>query len=106
MKLHVLISLLLFACTAVWGKGVPQEAAARFAAIYDKDDYRPRVFNGRWLKDSTYVVWEPGQNGSGRELALYHPATGERTVLVTSFQLIPTERKTSESRQSVCTARP
>src|SRR5262245_140206 len=79
MRLQIRIPLLLLASTAVWGKGVPDEAAARLAAIYGKEEYRPRPVNGRWLKDSTYVVWESGQNGSGRELAHYHPATSERT---------------------------
>ena len=58
------------------------KAEARFRAIYERDEFRPKSFRAEWLADSSgYVVSEALPNSKDRVRVRYDVADGKRTVL-------------------------
>jgi dipeptidyl-peptidase-4 len=59
-----------------------QQAESRFRDIYDREEFRPKRFQGEWLPDSSgYTVSESVPDAKERVRARYDPASGQRTVL-------------------------
>jgi dipeptidyl-peptidase-4 len=59
-----------------------EEAESRLRAIYDRSEFRAKVFRANWLPDSSgYTVREPGDDGKEQVLVRYDVADGKRTVL-------------------------
>ena len=70
---------------------VPAEAEARLRAIYERGEFNARSFRATWLRDgSGYTMLEPAPGTDARELVRYDAASGERTVLASQSQLVPT----------------
>lgn len=64
------------------------EAESRLKAIYDRQEFAPAVFKGKWLRDSSgYLVIEPAKSGGQAELVQYEVGTGKRSILVGGDQL-------------------
>ena len=65
------------------------EAEARLKAIYDKREFAPAMFSGKWLRDSSgYLVLEEPQDGSEPELVQYDAASGKRSIVIGSDKLV------------------
>ena len=57
-----------------------QETESRLKAIYERGEFRPRMFQAEWLADSSgYTVQEQDQKTDTRTRARYDVRTGERT---------------------------
>ena len=59
--------------------------------LFGRSDYSPARFGpARWLDDGAgYTTLEPAEEGEGRDVVLYDPATGKRSVLVSARALVP-----------------
>jgi dipeptidyl-peptidase-4 len=58
------------------------EAESRLRAIYERDEFRAKLFRADWLPDSSgYTVRESVRGTDERVLVRYDAASGERTVL-------------------------
>ncbi len=69
---------------------VPAEAEARLRAIFERGELNAESFRATWLQDgSGYTVLESAPGESGRQLVLYDAASGKRTVLASSPQIVP-----------------
>jgi len=67
---------------------VPAVAEQRLRAIFERGEFNDRPLRVRWLPDgSGYTVFEESSGENQQELVRYHPASGERTVLVSRSQL-------------------
>jgi len=65
------------------------EAEARLQAIYDNREFAPASFSGKWLRDSSgYLVLEKGPEDHLLALIKYDVASGARSVLIGSEQLV------------------
>lgn len=59
-----------------------QQAESRLRAIYERDEFRPKVFRAEWLADSSgYTVLESEPGTQDKVRVRYAVADGERTVL-------------------------
>lgn len=76
------------------GTQVPAQAETRLRAIYEKGEFRARVFRGIWLPDgSGFTVLEqtkddPSATG-GRDIVRYAASDNARTTLVPGSRLAP-----------------
>ena len=65
------------------------EAETRLKSIYDKREFVPATFSGKWLRDSSgYLVLEKPKDGSESELVQYDVASGKRSILIGGGQLV------------------
>jgi len=82
-RLGLLFTLLATTAVAAQTPDSPlDEAESRIRAIYERGEFRPKVFRAEWLPDSSgYMVREHPAGSSEPVLASYDVATGERTVL-------------------------
>jgi len=72
--------------------GLLARAELRVRAIYDKRDFSVERFRATWLPDSSaYMTLETPAGASEPELVQYAPASGKRTVLISSERLVPPE---------------
>ena len=61
---------------------IPKEAESRLRAIYEREEFRSKIFRADWLDDSSgYTVLESVPGEDEQVLARYDAATGKRTVL-------------------------
>ena len=59
-----------------------QKAESRFRAIYDREEFRPKRFQGEWLSNSSgYTVLESVPDAKEKVRVRYDVASGKRTVL-------------------------
>lgn len=71
-------------------EALPPELHARLQSIYGSDQYHVNtVGTVRWLAGDAYVLAQPSATGKGQDVVKFEPASGRRTVLVTSAQLVP-----------------
>jgi dipeptidyl-peptidase-4 len=93
------LTLLLAASFARWAQaaGAPAEENARrlaqieprIKAIYETNEFAVRSFTATWLPDgSGYLKLETPAGASGTEIASYDCASGKRTLVVASEQLL------------------
>ena len=62
---------------------------ARLKAIYEKRDFAPAAFAGKWLADSSgYLLLEPAQPGAAPEVVKYDVPSGKRSILIRADQLV------------------
>jgi dipeptidyl-peptidase-4 len=72
---------------------IPKEAESRLRAIYEREEFRAKIFRADWLDDSSgYTVLESIPGEDEKVLARYDAATGKRTVLD-----LPKRKKASRS---------
>ena len=65
------------------------EAEIRLKSIYDKREFVPASFSGRWLRDSSgYLVLEIPEGRSEPELVQYDAMSGKRSILIGGDQLV------------------
>ena len=65
------------------------EAELRLKSIYEKRDFAPAPFNGKWLADSSgYLILEPSKSGPEPEIVKYNAKNGDRTILIRANQLV------------------
>ena len=65
------------------------DAESRLKAIYEKRDFAPATFSGKWLADSSgYLVLEPSKPGAEPEVVKYDAKNGKRSVLLGADQLV------------------
>jgi dipeptidyl-peptidase-4 len=65
------------------------EAEARLKSIYDKREFAPATFPGKWLADSSgYLMLESSRSGSEREVVKYDAKNADRSVLIGMNQLV------------------
>ncbi|MSR55781.1 MAG: S9 family peptidase [Gemmataceae bacterium] len=65
------------------------EAETRLKSIYDKREFAPASFSGKWLRDSSgYLVLENPKDGSEPELVQYDVASGKRSLLIGGDRLV------------------
>ena len=59
------------------------EAEIRLKSIYEKREFAPASFSGKWLRDSSgYVVLEKTKGSSDPELVQYDVMSGKRSTLI------------------------
>ncbi len=64
------------------------EAELRLKSIYEKRDFAPATFPGKWLADSSeYWMLEPSKPGAEPEIVKYDAKSGKRSVLIGADQL-------------------
>jgi dipeptidyl-peptidase-4 len=96
-SLHILcISLALLAATppASSAEEVTDPSRLTLDRIFKNREFQPEEFGpARWMKDgSGYTTLEESEDfEEARDIVLYEPATGGRTVLVPASRLIPAE---------------
>ncbi len=65
------------------------DAETRLKSIYDKREFVPASFSGKWLRDSSgYLILEKFKNGSETELVQYDVISGKRSILIGGDQLV------------------
>ncbi len=65
------------------------EAETRLKSIYDKREFVPASFSGKWLRDSSgYLVLEKPKESSEPELVQYDAASGKRSTLIGLDKLV------------------
>jgi dipeptidyl-peptidase-4 len=85
----VITQLLVAADDRIGHAKLLAEAEARLKAIYDKREFAPATFSGKWLRDSSgYLVLEKRPENSLPELLKYDVASGARSILIGGEQLV------------------
>ena len=70
------------------------EAELRLKSIYEKREFAPAPFNGKWLADSSgYLILEPSKSGPEPEIVKYDAKNGDLTILIRANQLVAPETK-------------
>lgn len=65
------------------------DAESRLKAIYEKREFAPAPFPGKWLADSSgYLMLEPSKPGAEPDVVKYDAKSGKRSVLVGADQLV------------------
>ncbi|MEI8382087.1 MAG: DPP IV N-terminal domain-containing protein [Planctomycetota bacterium] len=65
------------------------KAEARLKAIYDKREFVPATFTGKWLRDSSgYLNLEKSRDSSEPELVQYDAMSGKRSVVIGKEHLV------------------
>lgn len=65
------------------------EAESRLKAIYERREFAPATFPGKWLADSSgYLMLEPSKPGAEPDVVKYDVKDGKRSVLVGADQLV------------------
>ncbi len=82
-------TLAIFVLGAVLGQADP--SLLTLDRIITHDEFRTKGFGpAKWLDDgSGYTTLEPAQDGKGRDIVRYDPASGKREVLVAASRLVP-----------------
>lgn len=72
-------------------QALPSNTSFTLAELYQSDTFKlAAVPTTRWLSDNSgYTSLETSATGSGQDIVRYHPATGQRDVLVSAAQLTP-----------------
>jgi dipeptidyl-peptidase 4 len=69
-------------------------AEERLKAIYEKRDFAPTAFPGKWLADSSgYLMLEASKAGSTPEVVKYDATDGKRTVIIGADKLVEPGKK-------------
>ena len=64
------------------------DAELRLKSIYEKRDFAPAAFQGKWLADSSgYWMLEPSKPGAEPDVAKYDAKSGKRSVLIGADRL-------------------
>lgn len=64
-------------------------AEARLKSIYERREFAPAAFPGKWLADSSgYLVLEPSKPGAEPDVVKYDVKNGKRTVFIGADQLV------------------
>ncbi|MCU0702639.1 MAG: hypothetical protein MUF18_01455, partial [Fimbriiglobus sp.] len=64
-------------------------AEGRLKAIYEKREFAPAPFSGKWLADSSgYLMLESTKPGAEPEVVTYDAADGKRTVFIGADKLV------------------
>ena len=69
------------------------EAESRLKAIYERREFSTAPFEATWSRDSTGYLRLENPNADSPELVKYDCATGKRSVLIASEQLVAPESK-------------
>ena len=78
----------LFADEGKVREKVLAEAELRLKSIYEKRDFAPATFPGKWLADSSgYLMLETAKPGAEPEVVKYDAKSGKRSVLIGTDQL-------------------
>jgi len=81
---------------------IPKETESRLRAIYEREEFRAKIFRADWLDDSSgYTVLEPVQGSEEQVLVRYDAASGTRTVLDSPKRKESRSDKISPDDQSV-----
>jgi len=65
------------------------DAELRLKFIYEKRDFAPATFPGKWLADSSgYLMLEPSKPGAEPEVVKYDAVNGKRSILIGADQLV------------------
>ena len=65
------------------------DAELRLKAIYEKRDFAPATFPGKWLADSSdYFMLETSKPGAEPEVVKYYATNGKRSILIGGDQLV------------------
>ena len=79
-------------CTADDGKARDKALAGaeeRLKAIYDKREFAPATFPGKWLADSSgYLMLESVTPGAEPEVVKFDARDGKRTVFIGADQFV------------------
>ena len=63
------------------------EAELRVKSIYEKRDFAPATFPGKWLADSPgYLMLEPSKSGAEPEVVTYDAKSGKRSIIFGAYQ--------------------
>jgi dipeptidyl-peptidase-4 len=80
-------------CTADDGKTRDKalaDAESRLKDIYEKRNFSPAIFQGKWLADgSGYLMLDPSKPGAEPDVVTYDAKSGKRSVLIGADQLVP-----------------
>ncbi len=69
-----------------------EKAEARLKAIYDRREFVPATFTGKWLHDSSgYLTLEKPKESSEPELVQYDAMSGKRSVVIGKEHLVVPE---------------
>jgi dipeptidyl-peptidase-4 len=70
------------------------EAESRLKSIYERRDFAPATFQGKWLADSSgYLMLEPSKPGAEPDLVKYDAKDGKRTIFIGADQLVEPGKK-------------
>ncbi|MFO0806384.1 MAG: DPP IV N-terminal domain-containing protein [Gemmataceae bacterium] len=70
------------------------DAESRLKAIYEKREFAPVPFPGKWLADSSgYLMLEPSRPGTEPDVVTYDAKSGKRSVLIGADRLVVPESK-------------
>lgn len=65
------------------------EAETRLKSIYDRREFAPAVFSGKWLRDcSGYLILEKPKGIAEPELVQYDVLSGKRSTVISGDQLV------------------
>lgn len=77
----------LFADEGKAREKVLAEAELRVKSIYEKRDFAPATFPGKWLADSSgYLMLETSKSGAEPEVVKYDAKSGKRSVIFGAYQ--------------------
>jgi hypothetical protein len=86
---HLITSTALSASDRTFFEKALSEAELRLKSIYEKREFAPAPFNGKWLADSSgYLILEPSKSGLETEVVKYDAKNGDRTILIRANQLV------------------
>jgi len=91
-KKHILISLIFFGFTFSCSDNLLAQQQLTLRDIYSNGTYSSKSFGPvRWMKDNEgYSTLENNTEFGGKDIVRYDAKTGERKILVSAKQLIPT----------------
>ena len=89
---HILIFLIFFGVTFFWSINLFSQQQLTLRDIYSNGTYNQKGYGPvRWMKDNEgYSTLENNKELGGNDIVRYDAKTGERKVLVSAKQLIPT----------------
>jgi dipeptidyl-peptidase-4 len=90
---HILIFLIFFGVTFFWSINLFSQQLLTLRDIYSNGTYNQKGYGPvRWMKDNEgYSTLENNKELGGNDIVRYDAKTGERKVLVSAKQLIPTD---------------